>query len=118
MLPKENRLVKKENFERAKRKGVLFQSKSFGFLVFNRKDNLPSRFGTIVSTKVDKRAVKRNWARRIVKEGIRDKLKTARNGLDVAILIKPSIKLAETKEISDELTKIFGIAEISTEKPK
>lgn len=112
MLPKDNRLTAKKDIDRTKKEGTLFQSKSFGILVFNRGDDSPSRFGTVVSTKVDNRAVKRNWARRIIKENLRKHLGEIVKGTDMLVLVKTGIKNTKPDTIAKEIKEILLRAKI------
>ena len=55
MLSSKYRLKKKINFARIEIDGVMHQSKSFGMGIYDRKDDEPSRFGFIISTKISKK---------------------------------------------------------------
>ena len=71
MLASKYRLKKKINFARIEIDGKMVQSKSFGLGIYDRKDNEPSRFGFIISTKISKKAVIRNRIKRIIADVIR-----------------------------------------------
>lgn len=109
MLSSKNRIKRKIDFVRSEIDGSLYQSKSFGVSVYDRKDNLNSRFGFIISTKISKRAVIRNKIKRIISEVIRQNLSKIKKGLDVIFLIKPSIVKLAKKEIEDEVIKIITL---------
>lgn len=109
MLSSKNRLKKKINFARIEIDGAMHQSKSFGMGIYDRKDDDPSRFGFIISTKISKLAVVRNKIKRIMSEVIRKNLEKIKNGHDVLFLIKTSIvkieKEALEKETYENITK-------------
>lgn len=70
MLSKENRLKKSSNFERAHKRGKHIPGKFGKFVIYNRDDNDPSKFGVVVSA--DKgNAAKRNKAKRIIRHNLR-----------------------------------------------
>lgn len=106
MLPQKNRLTKKSNFEKVKNKGKMFQSASFGLLVLVRNDKKFSRFGFIVSTKVSKRAVKRNRIKRTFRLAVNSLLEAVKDGYDFVFLVKKDA--IEIKQ--DELKKEIKIA--------
>ena len=107
MLASKYRLKGKINFARAEIDGKLFQSKSFGLEVFDRKDNDPSRFGFIISTRISKKAVIRNKIKRIISSFISQKIKSIREGLDVVFLIKPAITKLSKEQIEKETNEII-----------
>ncbi len=87
MLPYQNRLIKKEDFETVYRYGSFF---SFGLISLKvKKNNLPrSRFGLSIGTKFSKKAVIRNKVKRQFKFLIKKNLKEIKSGLDIVIMIK------------------------------
>lgn len=102
MLASKNRLKKKINFARIEIDGTMYQSKSFGMGVFDRKDNDPSCFGFIISTKISKKAVVRNRIKRVMADVVRFNLNSLKNGFDVLFLIKPSIIKLNKEELEKE----------------
>ena len=107
MLPSKYRLKGKVNFARAEIDGKLFQSKSFGLEVFERKDNDSSRFGFIISTRISKKAVIRNKIKRIISSLLSQKIKSINKGLDVVFLIKPAITKLTKEQIEKETNEII-----------
>lgn len=107
MLNSKNRLKKKINFARIEIDGAMHQSKSFGMGIYDRKDDDPSRFGFIISTKISKLAVVRNKIKRIMSEVIRKNLKKIKNGYDVLFLIKTSIVKIEKETLEKETYEII-----------
>ncbi len=107
MLASRYRLTKRINFARAEIDGNLFQSKSFGVEVFNRKDESNSRFGFIISTKISKKAVIRNKLKRIMSDYIRINLKRIKPGLDIVFLLKPVATKLSREQIEKEADEII-----------
>jgi len=87
MLPKINRLTKKEDFEAVKKEGRKIQGSAFG-LLFRQTANHFSRFGFVFSTKLSKRATVRNRAKRLFREAVRKLLPRIKPGYDFIILGK------------------------------
>lgn len=109
MLASKYRLKSQNLFARVEIDGKLSQLIFFGLNIYDRKDDNPSRFGFIISTKISKRAVVRNRIKRIFSDYIRLNLDKIKKGQDVIFLIKPSIikvnrELIE-KEINEAITK-------------
>ncbi len=102
MLASKNRLKKKINFARIEIDGSMCQSRSFGMGLYNRKDNGPSCFGFIISTKISKKAVVRNRIKRIMSEVIRINLDKIKTGYDVLFLIKPSVVKLDRETLEKE----------------
>lgn len=106
MLPKENRLTHKKDFDKIFKEGKGFFAGSIG-IKSAPNDFVYSRFGIIVSNKVSKKAVVRNKLRRQIREIIRLNLKNIKNGMDVAIICNPGLEKKEYKEIENELLQIL-----------
>ncbi len=113
MLSKQNRLTSEKDFNVIKEKGSVVQSDSFAIAFLKRGDEYPSRFGFIVSTKIDKRATIRNRAKRALREGVRHELTFIQNGYDCVILAKPIIVKKYTDELMREVHEILKKAKIS-----
>jgi ribonuclease P protein component len=106
MLPRENRLVRKPDFEKVKEKGKKFQSNLFGLLVYPT-GNQDSRFGFIISTKLSKRAVKRNRVKRILRDKVRLLLPKIKPGFDVVFLGKKALLESNHEEMNLEIKRLF-----------
>lgn len=107
MLSSEYRLKKKINFARIEIDGKMIQSRSFGMGIYDRKDNDPSHFGFIISTKISKKAVIRNRIKRIMSEVIRKNLKSLKNGYDILFLIKHQAAKITKEELENETYAII-----------
>lgn len=111
MLPKINRLVKKEDFEQVKEKGKRLQGGFFGVLAFETKNNF-SRFGFIFSTKLTKKATQRNRAKRIFREGVQKILPKIQPGYDIIFLGKRESLNKSFFEVSQEVERIMKKADL------
>lgn len=106
MLPRENRLSKKRDFEESKQKGRKFQSSLFGLLVLPNQIQI-SRFGFIVSNKISKKATLRNRTKRHLRESVSRLIKRIKIGYNVIFLAKKEILKKDQAEINLETEKIF-----------
>ncbi len=103
MLPIQNRLRHKSDFEIVKKEGQILHSKFFSFVSHNRGGGDPSRFGFIVSTKISKSAVVRNRVRRLLREAIQSVLPKVKPGYDSVILVRPAIIGRRLGELSQDI---------------
>lgn len=106
MLPKQHRLPLKTELNRIKRKGNLLQGHLFSLLV-SRYPGQPSRFGFIISSKVHKRAVKRNRAKRLLGEAISSLLPRIKSGFGVVFLAKRKLIGVDFEEVKSEIEELF-----------
>ena len=102
MLPKENRLKKKKDFEKLFKEGRSFKEK-FLVLKVNKNNLSNNRFGFIVSKKISKKAVVRNKIKRQLRESVRKEINNHQKGFDVAVITLPGIELKDFGEISQVL---------------
>ncbi|MFW6143805.1 MAG: ribonuclease P protein component, partial [Patescibacteria group bacterium] len=72
----------------------------------NKKDK--SRFGFVTSTKFDKRATKRNRARRLLREAVRQQLSDIASGYDMMFIARAPLKEAGFEEVSSSLDKVLS----------
>lgn len=91
-----------KNYDRVRNEGKVYQSKNFGVSLFFRNDDLNSKFGFVVSTKISKNATQRNRIKRALNESVRYSLYIIKNGYDVVYLAKSSIAKLSTDEIMAE----------------
>jgi ribonuclease P protein component len=102
---KKKRIKKKKDFEELFKNGI--RQKGFFLSLRARKNDLEfSRFGTIVSKKVSKKAVERNKIRRRIFEITRkDLLNRIKKGWDVLFVVSAGIKEKKGKELQEILLK-------------
>lgn len=108
MLPRKYRLPLRTELKRLQREGSLVHGRLFSLLVSRQpRENQPSRFGFIISTKIHKKAVKRNRAKRLLSEAIIDLSPKINPGFDVIFLAKKKIIEADFKEIKKEVKRLL-----------
>ncbi|OGM31348.1 ribonuclease P protein component [Candidatus Woesebacteria bacterium RIFCSPHIGHO2_01_FULL_44_10] len=103
MLARPYRITKEEEFERVKKKGKAYNHPFFTFLVYNRRDKKPSRFGFVISKKISGLATARNKIKRALRDAIRRNLSQIKPGYDVVVLTKGEIARKYTSEIMQEV---------------
>jgi len=111
MLPKENRLTDDYDFRRVKRLGKSYHCPFFKLSLAPRKIAGPSRFGFVISTKIDKRATVRNRIKRLLREAMRERLEKVPGGFDLVFIVRPKM-VGKTHEeicaaVDQVLSKIF-----------
>ncbi|MBI4059079.1 ribonuclease P protein component [Candidatus Microgenomates bacterium] len=108
MLPSQYRLNEKRDFDRVLKKGLMEQTSLFGLGYLKLTDNLPSRFGLIVSKRISKRAVDRNRIKRILRESLRHLLEKMDKGFMVVILAKHKLLYSNQKEAEEVLAMVLN----------
>ena len=110
MLPRENRLNKKE-VESVFKKGKKFVGE---FLIFKlkTKNNSCSSFSAIVPVKVSKKSVERNKIKRKIREALRSNLPQIKSGLQGIFIAMPNIKDKNFREIGQDVDKLLAISKI------
>lgn len=107
MLPKQYRLSRIE-LNRVKKKGTLIQGNLFSLLVSRQQEaKQASQFGFIISTKIHKRAIKRNRVKRLLNEAIYSLLPKIKPGFETVFLAKKRIIDAGLEEIGVEVERLF-----------
>jgi len=105
MLKKQHRLAKTKDINLAFARGRGF----FNTLItikYLSKNSGESRFTVVVSTKVSKRAVRRNRLKRILREFIRLNLSSFKLG-DYAILLRPKAAAVEEKNLLESFKQLL-----------
>ncbi len=108
MLPKENRLTDDYDFRRVKRLGKNYHGPLFKLSFARRKVFGPSRFGFVISKKIDKRAVVRNRIKRLLREAVRERLEKIPDGFDATFVVRPNIVGKNYEEISLAFDQILS----------
>ncbi len=111
MLPKENRLKKKKDFERVFKNGHGCKD---GFLYLKVVENNldDSRFGFVIGAKFSKSAVKRNKIKRWLRELTRTNLQNIEKGLDCVVVVMPGFKAKNFQEAECSVDELFNKAGI------
>jgi len=110
MLPKDRRLISDYDFRKVRRKGRRIGVPLFTLYLLRVGPSVPSRFGFVVSKKIDKRATERNRVKRIFREGVRPLLSEVKDGYDAVFWIRQRALGAPTKEVWAEIRKALGKA--------
>ena len=106
MLPKEYRLTKDKDFARVAHYGQKAYSPELNLKWI--KNNQPySRWGIVVSLKVDKKAVVRNKIKRRLRALLRENISSLASGWDVIIITKDRIKELDYTQLQDVFLKIL-----------
>jgi len=111
MLPKENRLKKEKEFEAVFKGGRTLRGKSV-FLKYLINGTNETRIGFVVSKKISKLAVERNKAKRRMRDIVRLKKDSLKDGLSIVIVSLPLIKGMEYKEIKQDLENLLNKEEL------
>lgn len=111
MLEQQHRIVKRDDFAKAHKRGRFVGGAYLSAKVL--KNNLPHvRFAFLVSTKVSKRAVDRNKVKRRLREIVRSLLPDTAPGVDVVFLTKKDILTKSYSEIEKSVKKILKKARV------
>ena len=111
MLQKINRLKKKKDFQRVYQSRNRFNLPEMAIQWSPRiGQNLPARFGIVVSNKISKSAVKKNRSKRLIREAIRILTKENKTppGLDFVINAKKPILDATYQGLYKTLENFFS----------
>ncbi len=113
MLPIENRLKKKKDFERIFEEGVTMKNSCFFLRLVKNELNI-TRVGFIVSKKVSRKAVERNRIKRLFREIVRLKMSEIKPGLDMVFIVLSNSKEKSFLELKQEIERI--LEKINTKK--
>lgn len=111
MLPKINRLRKKQDFDRVFKKSITVKT---GYFVFKaaKNDLGIKRVAFIVSQKVSKKAVIRNQIRRRLSAATNLEFKNIKEGADMVFIALPQIKEADSQKINKEVFSALNKARL------
>ena len=102
MFKKENRLRKKNDFDRVFKEGKSSYDKILGIKVlFNEQEE--NRYGVIVSTKISKKAVKRNRIKRQIREAVKALAPDLKKSLDLVVIALPGASDKDYWELKTSL---------------
>ncbi len=111
MLPKQNRITNKKDFEKVFKKGINYNGDFFILKVF--KNNLGnSRIGIIVSQKVSKKATIRNKIKRRFNNIMGLEMPFIKKGFDMVLITKTGIEKEEFKRIKETMKKLLERAKL------
>jgi ribonuclease P protein component len=95
--------LSRNDFDKVKRDGRLYQSENFGAQVLHKELGGISRFAFIISTKISGHAIQRNRIKRAMSEAVRDRMNLFKRGYDIIFLPKKQITKKSTDEIMNEI---------------
>lgn len=111
MLPKENRLKKKKEFEAVFKGGRHIKSQNF-FIKYLANGTDKTRIGFIVSKKVSKKAVDRNRAKRRMREAFKNIDGKIKDGISIIVVAYPTVKGLRFKEMLPEIESALKKGEL------
>ncbi len=103
MLPRAFRLVDDYDFRRVKRLGKPYHTSLFTVVIAPSKSTQSLRFGFVASTKLDKRAVARHRAVRLLRESVHKLLPELETGFDLVFIPKQKLLSSTYEEVSTEV---------------
>ncbi|KKU55846.1 MAG: Ribonuclease P protein component [Candidatus Moranbacteria bacterium GW2011_GWE2_47_10] len=108
MIHKENRLKKKEDFQKTYLKGKFFSLGQIN-IRFARNDKEVSRIGFVVGKNYSKKAVDRNRARRLLRASASELIERVLPGFDIVMGIRKPLpgKKTDKESISLALEKML-----------
>lgn len=104
-------LHQKNDFERVAKKGQPFFTNELGFKLLRNNLNY-NRYGIVVGSAIDKRAVVRNKIRRQIKEIIVLNDKKIKTGFDMLFLVRETVKDLNFSQISAKISQLFKKADL------
>lgn len=114
MLTKKRRLSSDE-IEKVKKHGTYYQTPLFALLCMEAEEGA-SRFASIFSRRLDKRATVRNRAKRLLMGATRELLSEIKEGYLLLFLPKKTILEEEKEAIKEEVRQAFSQADILRER--
>ena len=106
VLPFENRLKKKKEFQAVLKEGTFIKGVFF-FLKYRPNNMQVSRVGFIVSKKSIKSAAGRNKVKRRLRHIIKEDIKNIKTGYDLIFLIKKQAKEAKFADLENDVIQII-----------
>lgn len=113
-LPPTHRLKRRQDFDAVYQRGRRYATSHLFLRVLAQpgESDQPSRFGFVLSQKVDKRAVVRNRLRRHLQATIRALLPRLSKGLLLIISVRPGATECDTADFLQELKQLLAKAEV------
>lgn len=113
MLKKQNRLKKKKEFDKVFKAGRPLFWNNLSLRAKNRNDQKDSRFGFIISNKIDKRSTRRNALKRQLREIVRSLISELETGYDVVVIVKQNFSYPyDQTEIESNLVELLRRAKL------
>jgi ribonuclease P protein component len=106
MLKKNNRIKSPIIFQKALSQGKRKDVQYFKIIFCKNNENI-SRFAVIVSKKVHRLAVKRNFLKRRIKNILRELVSVLPQGFDVLIIVKKNCLKIDFNETKNQLKELL-----------
>jgi ribonuclease P protein component len=107
VLPKRHRLLLNKEFERTKKVGRRQTGPFFGVVTAEQDQPRDTKFGFVISRKIDKKATVRNRLKRLLCEAVGRLLPKIKSGYDVLFLAKRPLVRKDLGEIEKEVERMF-----------
>jgi ribonuclease P protein component len=111
MVPAQNRLKKKKDFDRAWKQGKSLKIDPLFIRIIKNELEI-SRFAFVVGLKVSKKAVIRNKLKRQLREIIRPRISKIKPGYDIIINALPGLEENNFQQIQETTEKLLSKARI------
>jgi ribonuclease P protein component len=111
MLAKKYRLVKERDFKRVNSKGLSFFSTLFRLRLLKNSE-LFNRFAVVVTTRLSKKATKRNRLRRQLTEIIRLHQAELKTGYDAVLMVKTDALKKDYEELEQDFLYLVKKAKL------
>lgn len=114
-LPLAHRLKRRQDFNAVYQRGRRFATSHLFLRTLAQpsvEGESPSRFGFVISQKVDKRAVVRNRLRRQLQAKVRALLPRLSSGWSVIISARPGVAQCDSADFLQELEELLAKAEV------
>jgi len=111
MLAKINRLRKDKDFANLVRSGRIYYGQELSLRCWPN-GMIQSRWGFVVSKKVDKRAVMRNQIKRRLRAIVRQNFSHLKTGLDIMVLTRTEIKSLTYGQLKDKFLVLLKKADL------
>lgn len=120
MLPATNRLQKNREFEKVFKHSRPLHTENFTFrIALRRNADLSTRFGFVISNKIDKRATRRNALKRQLRQVTQDLISTLKSGYDVVVVVKKDFNFPyKQEEIREQFLVGINKSEMASDKEK
>jgi ribonuclease P protein component len=107
VLSKKYRLLLNKEFERLRKVGQIQAGPLFGVVIAEQDQPRETKFGFVISRKIDKRATVRNRLKRLLCEAVNRLLPEVKSGYDVLFLAKKPLVGKNLREIEKEVERIL-----------
>ena len=107
MLKVDYRLKKTKDFERVFKFGKSVSQDGLSFKFLNKTKNSSKRFGFIISSKIIKKANKRNQLRRKLQEITRKKMNLIKKNIDGVFIVRKDLSQQKSNNLSPLIDKLF-----------